>query len=168
MGMKDDDELIEAYEEEFSSQTPTRRSNRGFWLVLGTLLVASILMLVEIFANRPIADTIGHAQHSLRVAQAGAERQLAETGSFSTADAEGLAASGAGEADGLTFVAADQPSIGLDSISVYASDSEWAAAVEARPGACFYLHLRAGEDDLYGVGTVCTADVARTATDPRW
>jgi len=168
MGMKDDDELIRAYEEEFSAQTPTKRSNRGFWLVLGTLLVASIVMLVEIFANRPIADTIGHAQHSLRAAQAGAERQLAETGSFAGADAAGLTASGAGDADGLTFVAADEASRGLDSISVWASDTEWAAAVEARPGACFYLRLRANEDDLYGVGTECTADVARTVTDPRW
>ena len=168
MGMKDDDELIRAYEEEFSAQTPTKRSNRGFWLVLGTLLVASIVMLVEIFANRPIADTIGHAQHSLRAAQDGAERQLAETGSFAGADAAGLTASGAGDADGLTFVAADEASRGLDSISVWASDTEWAAAVEARPGACFYLRLRANEDDLYGVGTECTADVARTVTDPRW
>jgi hypothetical protein len=168
MGMRDDDDLIEAYETEFSAETPTRRSNRGFWLVLGTLLVVSILMLVEIFANRPLANTIGHAEQSLRTAQAGAERRLAQTGRFTEADAEGLTASGAGDADGLTFVAADEASRGLDSISVWASDTEWAAAVEARPGACFYLRLRANEDDLYGVGTECTADVARTVTDPRW
>jgi len=168
MEMRDDDDLIEAYEDEFATQVPTRRSNRGFWIVLGTLLVASILMLVEIFANRPIANTIGHAQHSLRAAQAGAEQELARTGSFSTADAEGLTASGAGQADGLTFVAAGEPSTGLDSISVYASATEWAAAVEATPGACFYLRLRPGEDDLYGAGTVCTGDEAHKATDPRW
>jgi hypothetical protein len=166
--MRDDDELIEAYENEFATDAPTRRSNRGFWLVLGTLLVASIVMLVEIFANRPIANTIGHAQHSLRVAQAGAEQRLTEDGRFSEADSAGLTASGIGDADGLTFVPSGQASGGLDSVSVYASDTEWAAAVEARPGACFYLRLRAGEDELYGVGTVCTADQARKATDPRW
>jgi hypothetical protein len=168
MRMRDDDELMQAYESEFADRAPTRRTNRGFWVVLGTLLVASILMLVEIFANRPIANTIGHAQHSLRVAQAGAEQRLAETGRYADADAAGLAASGIGDTDGLTFVPADEASSGLDSVSVYASDTEWAAAVEARPGACFYLHLRAGEDELYGVGTVCTADQARVATDPRW
>jgi hypothetical protein len=166
--MHDDDELIQAYESEFADPAPTRRSNRGFWIVLGTLLVASILMLVEIFANRPIANTIGHAEHSLRVAQAGAEQQLATDGRFTDADAVGLTASGAGTADGLTFVAADQASSGLDSISVYASDTEWAAAVEATPGACFYIRLREGQDDLYGVGTECTGEQAHLATDPRW
>jgi hypothetical protein len=168
MMRNDDDELIKAYESEFADQAPLRRSNRGFWLVLGTLLVASIVMLVEIFANRPIANTIGHAQHTLRVAQAGAEQRFAETGTFTGADAAGLAASGIGATDGLTFVPAGEPSSGLDSVSVYASGTEWAAAVEATPGACFYLRLRAGEDELYGVGTVCTGDQAREATDPRW
>ena len=168
MGMRDDDELIQAYETELADQTPTRRSNRGFWIVLGTLVVASIVLLVEIFANRPIANTIGHAQHSLRVAQAGAEQRFAETGTFTEADAAGLTAGGIGGVDGLTFVPADETSSGLDSVSVYASDTEWAAAVEATPGACFYLRLRAGEDVLYGAGTVCTADQAREATDPRW
>jgi hypothetical protein len=166
--MRDDDELIQAYESELADRTPTRRSNRGFWLVLGTLLVASIVMLVEIFANRPIANTIGHAQHTLRVAQAGAEQRFAETGTFTEADAARLAASGIGDADGLTFVPAGEASLGLDSVSIFASDAEWAAAVEAKPGACFYLRLRAGEDELYGVGTVCTAEQARQATDPRW
>ena len=125
-------------------------------------------MLVEIFANRPIANTIGHAQHTLRVAQAGAEQRFAETGTFTEADAAGLTASGIGDTDGLTFVPADEASSGLDSVSIFASDTEWAAAVEATPGACFYLRLRAGEDELYGVGTVCTAEQARQATDPRW
>ncbi|MEO8476133.1 MAG: hypothetical protein ABI572_03655 [Actinomycetota bacterium] len=166
--MRDDDELIRAYETELSTQTPTRRANRGFWLVLGTLILASILMLVEIFANRPIANTIGHAQYSLRVAQAGADRAIAERGTFAGADAEGLTSSGIGDADGLTFVGPDQPSQGLDSISVYASGTEWAAAVTAEPNACFYLRLRVGEDVRYGVGTVCTAEEARSATDPRW
>jgi hypothetical protein len=164
----DDDELIQAYESEFADRTPTRRSNRGFWLVLGILLVSSIVMLVEIFANRPIANTIGHAQHTLRVAQAGAEQRFAETGTFTEADAAGLTASGIGDTDGLTFVPSDEASSGLDSVSIFASDTEWAAAVEATPGACFYLRLRAGEDELYGVGTVCTAEQARQATDPRW
>ena len=168
MGMRDDDDLIEAYETEFATENPTRRSNRGFWLVLGTLVVISILMLVEIFANRPLANTIGHAEQSLRTAQAGAEQRLTETGRFTEADAEGLGRRGVGEADGLTFVPADEPSQGLDSVSVYATDTEWAAAVEATPGACFYLRLRPGEDDLYGVGTVCTGAEAHTATDPRW
>ncbi len=162
-----DEELIEAYEQEFEPAAHPR-SNRGFWIVFVTLLFGSVFVIVEIFANRPIATTIGHAQNSLRVAQAGAELRLAETGSFSGADAEGLASSGIGADEGLVFVGPQAGSAGLDSISVYASGSEWAAAVEARPGACFYLYLKAGEDVRYGVGTVCTAAEALKARDPRW
>jgi len=57
---------------------------------------------------------------------------------------------------------------GLGDVSVATRPASWAAAVQARPGACFYLHLTDGGEVLYGVGTVCTGATAMNATDPRW
>src|SRR5438309_7945774 len=67
-----------------------RRSNRGFWIVLGTIALACVVLLAEIFANRPIGNAIGTAEHDLRVAQAAAETEGAQTGTFLGADAAGL------------------------------------------------------------------------------
>ncbi|MET0802036.1 MAG: hypothetical protein ABWZ53_12825, partial [Actinomycetota bacterium] len=118
--MRDDDEIIGAYEQELGNELrPPRGSQRGFWIVLGTIVAASAIILVEIFANRPIANSIGRAQHDLRVAQGEAESLLAETGSFEGADAAALSAA---ELDGgaLSVVGPDQVSAGLGEISVYA------------------------------------------------
>ena len=41
-------------------------------------------------------------------------------------------------------------------------------AVQAQPGACFYLHITPSGDVFYGVGTDCTGQKALQATDPRW
>jgi hypothetical protein len=167
--MRDDDEIIGAYERELGNELrPARRSNRGFWIVLGAILAASAIILVEIFANRPIADSIGRAQHDLRVGEAEAASVLAETGSFEGADAAALDAA---ELDGgaLSVVGPDQASAGLGEISVYADDTTWAAAVSARPNGCFYLKLVEGLDDpLYGSGTRCTAREALDAGESRW
>jgi hypothetical protein len=124
------------------------------------------VVLVEIFANRPIANDIGHAQHDLRVAQAGAERSFRQTGSYAGANAVGLEQSSDGE---LEYVGPDEASDGLGSVSVLATSEVWAAAVQIRPGACFYLKLVAGAaDPRYGVGTECTATNALGAGDDRW
>ncbi|MDH4111565.1 MAG: hypothetical protein OEV60_02645 [Actinomycetota bacterium] len=169
--MRDDDDIIEAYEQELGAErvpAARRGSNRGFWIVLGTILAASAIIVVEIFANRPIADTIGRAQHDLRVAEAQARSVLAESGTFEDADAEAL--DQARLDDGaLSVVGPDEPSRGLGEISVYADATTWAAAVSARPGACFYLKLVVGRDDpLYGVGTECTGRQALDASESRW
>ncbi|MGH2631590.1 MAG: hypothetical protein ACRDHI_13680 [Actinomycetota bacterium] len=167
--MRDDDEIIEAFEQELGTGPGRPRgSNRGFWIVLGTIVAASAIILVEIFANRPIANSIGRAQHDLRVAQAAAESVLAETGSFEGADAAALSAA---ELDGgsLSVVGPDQVSAGLGQVSVYADDSTWAAAVSAQKNGCFYLKLVEGLDDpLYGSGTRCTAREALDAQESRW
>ncbi len=170
--MRDDDEIIEAYEMEIggASNAPAepRRSNRGFWLVLGAILAASAILMVEIFANRPIAETIGRAQHDLRVAEAEARSVLDETGTFEAADAEALDAAGLDDG-ALNVVGPDEASSGLGEVSVYADATTWAAAVSARPNACFYLKLVVGRDDpLYGVGTECTGREALDSRDPRW
>lgn len=158
-----DDEVIRAYEEEFGPE-PAPRSNRGFWIVAGTLLVSGVFLIVEIFANRPLANTIGHGQSSLRKAQAAAERVYDRTGSFEEADATALGE----DVTDLSFRSGDGPSVGLDDVSVSASDTVWGAAVQVRPGACFYIRLGAGVDPRYGAGTECTGDVALLARDPRW
>lgn len=161
--MATEDEIIRAYETEFQPEPP-RPSNRGFWLVVGAIIAGGLFLVVEIFANRPIANTIGHAQDTLRRAQAAAEDIAAETGSFAEADAGELAAA----LPGLTFRAEDEPSTGLDDVSVSASSTEWAAAVRAGEKACFYLRLEADEDPRYGVGGECTGTAALEAEDSRW
>lgn len=161
--MAADDEVIRAYDAELGPE-PMPRTNRGFWVIAGTLLVGCAFLLVEIFANRPLATSIGHAQSTLRKAQAAAELAQDRTGSFQDADANGLAE----EDTGLTFRSGDETSNGLDDVSVSASDTVWAAAVQVRPGACFYTRLEVGEDPRYGAGTECTGEVALLANDLRW
>jgi len=161
--VRDDDELIAAYEADFD-EPPRRRSNRGFWIVAGTLLVACVVLVVEIFANLGLKDTVAHAQFSLRQAQAAAEGVRVETGSFVAADASGLAA----RVPERTFVGPDQASAGLDDLSVWATERGWAAAVSARPGACFYLRLDSSGEESFGAGTTCTGTAASEASDSRW
>ena len=170
--MRDDDEIIEAYEREIGdaphSPAEPRRSNRGFWLVLGAIVAASAILMVEIFANRPIAETIGRAQYDLRTAETEARSVLDATGAFDGADAEALDAASL-DGGALRVVGPDETSSGLGEVSVYADATTWAAAVSARPNACFYLKLVVGRDDpFYGVGTECTAREALDARDPRW
>jgi hypothetical protein len=163
--VSEDDDILNAYERELEDVRPlVRRSNRGFWIVATTIGLACVLLVGEIFANKPIGDAIGHAEHTLRIAQADAERIHAQTGTFEDADVVGLTAT----ASNLTYRTADQASTGLDDVSVIASGTEWAAAVQARPGACFYIRLVAGEDPRYGSGTTCTARAALSANDTSW
>jgi hypothetical protein len=161
--MAADDDVIRAYDDELGPEPPPR-SNRGFWVVAGTLIVGGLFLVVEIFANRPLANSIGHAQATLRRAQAAAEITYARTGSFAGADADGLG----GEVASLSFRPEDEGSIDLDVVSVSASETIWAAAVQVRPGACFYLRLEVGADPRYGAGTECTGESALDAKEPRW
>jgi hypothetical protein len=160
--MAADDDLIRAYEDELGPE-PLPRSNRGFWVVAGTLLLGGLFLLVEIFANRPLANSIGHAQDSLRRAQAAAEIVYSRQGSFEDADAVALDE----DITDLSFRPADEASVGLNDVSVATSETAWAAAVQARPGACFYIRLGVGADPRYGAGTECTGEAALLADDPR-
>jgi len=142
---------------------PRARTNRGFWMVAGTMALASIVVVVAIVANLGVKDTIAHAQHSLLLVQSAAQSIRTETGNYERAGASGLAL-----AD-IETVGADEASTGLDQVSIYADTSTWAAAVEARPGACFYLRLDSSGDPSYGSGTVCTGrEAERLATDSDW
>jgi hypothetical protein len=160
--MATDEEILRAYEAELASRPP--RPARGFWIVAGLLLLASAFLVLEILVHRPLADRIGHAQDSLRRAQALAEATRADTGGFADADADGLEQ----VLGDLTFRLGDEVSTGPAQVSVAATDRVWAAAVAARPGACFYLRLGVGTQPRYGAGSECTGHAALTADQPRW
>jgi hypothetical protein len=160
-----EDEIIDAYEQEFGEPDamPPRRSNRGFWLVTGTLLLGCVLLVVEIFANRPLVGSIAHAESDLRAAEAIALNVRSQSGSFEGADAAGLAAVDPSRA----YLGPDRPSAGLGQVSVYTSGDTWAAAVQVR-GACFFILDRTGKDTLYGGGEVCTGRAALAADQSAW
>lgn len=168
--MREDDEIIESYEQELDAEPAVgpRRAGRGFWIVLATIVAASAILVVEIFANRPIANTIGRAQHDLRVAEQAARSVVSRAGSFEEASAAML--DEAGLDDGLlSIVGPDDASAGLGEVSVYADATTWAAAVSVTPNGCFYLKLVVGRDEpLYGSGTDCTGRAALDSRDPRW
>lgn len=143
---------------------PSRLGGRGFWVVAAALTFASVFMVVEIFANFGMKDTIAHAEHSLDVAKTAADEIKASDGSYGDADQLRLAV----VEPSLAWVPGAEESTGLDRVSVATEGSAWGAAVQARPGACFYLHVNDAGTVLYGVGTVCTGEEALRASDPRW
>lgn len=143
---------------------PARRGGRGFWVVTAALVFASVFVVVEIFANFGTKDTIAHAEHSLDVAKAAADEINVTDGSYGDADHLRMAA----VEPSLAWVPGAEESTGLDQVSVATAGSAWGAAVQARPGACFYLHISDAGSVLYGVGTVCTGQEALRASDPRW
>lgn len=168
--MRDDDEIIESYDRELGPEpgSAPRRAGRGFWIVLATIVAASAILVVEIFANRSVADTIGRAQHDLRVVEQAARSVVSRAGSFEQAGAAMLDEAGLDDGS-LSVVGPDEPSAGLDEVSVYADATTWAAAVSLRPNGCFYLKLVVGlADPLYGSGTDCTGRAALDSRDPRW
>ena len=141
-----------------------RFGGRGFWVVAAALLFASVFVVIEIFANFATKDSIAHAEHSLDVAKVAADEIRESDGSYGDADHLRLAA----VEPSLTWVPGAEESTGLDQVSVATEGSAWAAAVQARPSGCFYLHVNDDGTVLYGVGTVCTGEEALRASDPRW
>ena len=161
--MIDDDELTGAGDLE--GEEPLPRSNRGFWIIATSLALVGILMVIAIVANRPLKDTIGHTESDLNAALLGAERVQSASGTFTDADAASLAAVD----DERDYVGPDEASSGPGSVSVYASANVWAAAVQARPQACFFIKQVTGEDTAYGVATgECTGRAALAASSDQW
>jgi len=143
---------------------PARYGGRRFWMVAGALLFAGVFVVVEIFANFGVKDTIAHAEHSLGLARTAAGFVRDSDGSYGDADDVRLET----VEPTLAWLPGDQQSTGLDQVSVATDGHEWAGAVQARPGACFYLHLTDGGRALYGVGTVCTGQEALLASGSHW
>jgi hypothetical protein len=141
-----------------------RGRGRSSWIVFAALGFACVFVVVEIFANLGIKDSIGHAEQTLTVAQAAAGRVSAADGDLNGADPTRMEA----VEPSLQWIAGSDQATGLDEVSVATQNGDWGAAVEARPGACFYLHLTSDGATYYGVGTSCTGQEALQATDPRW
>ena len=166
--MPDDDDILEAYEQELddpASHEPMRRSNRGFWMVAITIALGGVILMVEIFANRPMVNAISRTEHDLNIARRNANRIFADGGSFASADAASLATIDAGR----TYVGADQGADVPGTVSVYASGDTWAAASRTVQGTCFYVKQVAGQDTLYLVADGdCTGREALKATETQW
>lgn len=169
--MPDEDDLLEAYERELDDVDPDpieplpRRHQRGFWMVAGTIALGAVVLLVEIFANRPLVNGISRVEHDLTVARRNAERIEAQGGTFADADASGLAALDPGR----TYVGGDQPSSAPGTVSVLATSGTWAAASRSQQGTCFYLKLTSGGDPTYLVADgSCTGREALKADQPQW
>ena len=169
--MPDEDDLLEAYERELADvdvdpvEPFPRRHNRGFWMVAGTIALGSVVLLVEIFANRPIVNGISRAEHDLTVARRNAERLYAQGGTFELANASGLSAVDPGR----TYVGGDRSSSSPGTVSVVATADTWAAASRSQQGTCFYVKLTNGEDPTYLVADgACTGQEALKADQPQW
>ena len=161
--MIDDDARTGADALEGEERPP--RSNRGFWVVATSLALVCILMVVAIFVNRPLKDTIAHTESDLNAALARARRIQSSSGTFAGAEAASLAS----RDDSRRYVGPDEASDGPGTVSVYASSDVWAAAVQARPGACFYIKQAIGQDTAYAVvNGECTGRGALAAVDTRW
>ncbi|MGZ8647007.1 MAG: hypothetical protein ACXWX3_12040 [Actinomycetota bacterium] len=166
--MSEDDDILDAYERELDLapfHPLPRRSNRGFWMVAGTMALGAVVLVVEIFANRPMVNAISRTENDLKVSLRAAQRIYADGGSFTPADAEALAAA-VGE---RTYVDADRSASTPGTVSVYASGQTWAAASSTVQGTCFYVKQVAGEDTLYLVADGdCTGTEALGADQTRW
>lgn len=157
-----DDDILTSTTPAPDADAPARRTNRGFWLVTGAIVLSCVFVLIEIFANFGTKDTIAHAEYTLRTAQTAIEAVQAR--GADNLDPTRMAAT----EPSLLWVAGDRESTGLEVVSIATQDAAWGVAVQAKPGACFYLHQTGGGEVLYGVGTVCTGQEALQATDPRW
>jgi hypothetical protein len=138
--------------------------NRRFWLVVVAFSTTCAVVLVALFANLPLVNSIARAQFELRQAESLAEDRFGESGTFSQADAESLARVD----DSLTFVDGDVESLRAGTVSVYATATVWAAAVQARPDACFFIKRSAGHALRYGSGETCTGEAALAADQESW
>jgi hypothetical protein len=158
--LHDDDELIHGDE----LYPAGRTSNRRFWLVVVAFTTICAVVLVALFANQPLVSSIARAQFELRQAESLAEDRCGEGGSFSQADAESLARID----DSLTYVDGDVESRRAGTVSVYATATVWAAAVQARPDACFFIKRSADQGIRYGAGETCTGEAALGADQESW
>jgi hypothetical protein len=144
------------------AETGAPRTKHGFGIVMGIMILASVLLVVAIVANRGMKDHIAHGQFTLRQASAAALRIHDRDGSFGGADAAGMT----GEDPARTYVGPETASRDLDQVSVSVAGDEWAAAVRVNE-ACFYLRL-VGDETRYGVGSICTGAEALSADEDRW
>src|SRR4029079_605538 len=134
-------------------------------MVAGTMALGAVVLLVEIFANRPMVNAISRTENDLKAALRTAERIYADGGTFTAADADALA-----RADEVrTYVDGNRSATSPGIVSVYASGNTWAASSPTAQGTCFSVKQVAGEDTRYLVAYGdCTGSEALGATDTQW
>jgi hypothetical protein len=149
-----------------SATVAARPSNRGFWLVMGPIAIAGSLLLVLIFANRPVAERASEftARHDLRIALDAARSIQRREGTLAAADTVAMR----DQASDLAFTDPDLASNNPEVISVFASDGVWAAAARAETGACFWIRTDTAGAVATGRGSDCTGDAAATEAPRPW
>jgi hypothetical protein len=143
-------------------------SNRGFWMVTLLMAAGGVLLVVLVFAFRPLARSgaVAYTQSNLRAA-AEAARRIADTdGSLADATALGMR-DGAG-LDDLLFIDPDTASNDPEIVSVYAQPDRWTGAARADTGGCFWIRVEAGGRTVLGTGTDCSAEEAAVASAGGW
>ena len=148
--MRDDDEIIEAYERELGPEpgaataAERRRSNRGFWIVLGAIVAASAILVVEIFANRRSRTRSVARSTTCGSREAEARSVLAATGTLRGARTPTRSTRRASTTARCASVGPDEVSSGLGEVSVYADATTWAAAVSVRAERLLLPEARRG------------------------
>ena len=143
-------------------------SNRGFWKVVILMAAGGVLLLVLVFAFRPLARSgaVAYAQSNLRAA-ADAAQEVAEIDG-SLADATALRMRDASTIDDLLLIDPDTASNDPEIVSVYAQPDRWTGAARADTGACFWIRVEAGGGTVVGTGTDCSAEEAAVAPPGDW
>ena len=147
-------------------RTPVRTSNRGFWMVMIPMVAVSALLLVLVFANRPVAEKASEftARHSLRMSLEAARAIAEERGSLAAATTVAMRR----RLPDLAFTDPDLSSNNAEVVSVYATDAVWAGAARAEDGACFWIRLDASGRVATGRGSDCSGDAASAAAPAAW
>ena len=97
------------------------------------MALGAVILLVEIFANRPMVNAISRTENDLKTALRTAEGIYADGGTFTAADAGG--ARGCRRRADVRRCGPSATSPGI--VSVYASGDTWAAASPTAQGTCF-------------------------------
>ena len=143
-------------------------SNLGFWKVIVLIAAGGVLLIVLVFAFRPLARSgaVAYAQANLR-AIAEAAKLVAEADG-SLADATALRLREASGLDDLLLIDPDTASNDPEIVSVYAEPDRWTGAARADTGECFWIRVEAGGRTVLGTDTDCSAEEAAAAPGEGW
>ena len=142
--------------------------NRGFWKVTLPMAAGGVLLVVLVFAFRPLARSgaVAYAQANLRAAAEAATLIAEADGSL--ADASALRMRQASGLDDLLLIDPDTASNDPEIVSVFAQEDRWTGAARADTGGCFWIRVEAGGGTFLGTGTDCSAEEAAVASADGW
>jgi len=144
--------------EPMTSTPQERRSNRGFWVIAGSLALVGAAIAIGTIVTRPDPPS-EDAQVNLRVAAEAVEIIVDEQGSLAEADADELRVVELT----LDFVPGGQSSTRPTEISVDAGSERWIGAAMTADGRCALLGIEASGQEFSSLGPAgdqgpCTAD----------